>query len=854
MRIPTPQEIGLPEKFDRWRPAQVELLEWLLTRKTRCKAVCAPTGFGKCFAARTPILLYDGRVANVEDIAVGDSLMGPDSSPRIVTSLSSGVDEMFEVIPTKGESYTVNSDHPLCLRLTPDGSNRAESDLVVPVSDYLLQSKTFRHRAKGYRVGVSFDNPSTLPLEPYFLGLWLGDGTQIQAAITTGDSQIHDYVRDFAGSWGMVVTSRTGRGCRTLSISRGKSGNRFRPNPVLSALREMGVTDYKFIPHSYKTSTTQARRQLLAGLLDADGSYTRCCYDYISVSRQLAHDVVFVARSLGLAAYVNPTEKSDQNGTVGLYYRVTISGDTAQLPLLIPRKQASVRRQKKNVLVTGIRIRAVGRGVYYGFTLSGPDRKFLLGDFTVAHNTPAYIAYALLTKQPTCFVTESRALQDQALADFESIGLVDLRGRSNYACGLRDGYSCEDGYAARCPMKGTINCPSSQAEMRAAVSPLVITNYAKWTHSRKFGQGMEHFTQVVFDEGDLSTDALERAMQVKLGAREVEETLGMDFPKGPDEFVNWKPWAAEARAESEDSMNTAREMLKTSHQPALIKHYLHMRNLSRRLAVISTANPINWVADETPTGHQFDPVRPGQYAESALLLRVPSIVFISATIRPKTMYMNGIPKNAFEFKEFDSDFDPARCPIYYVPTMRVDKRADSLAQLWVLLDQIAARRRDRKGIVHTISYARREEIRNFSRFADSMIVNPQGEAPTEIIDLFKRSEPGAILVSPSVGAGFDFPMKDCEWQFVCKIPFQPGQSKIIKARQEADKEYGATRAMRNLVQAFGRGPRSKQDRCEGFIGDEHIDWFLPRFGHLAPKSFHRFFKRVSVLPQPPPKL
>lgn len=491
--------------------------------------------------------------------------------------------------------------------------------------------------------------------------------------------------------------------------------------------------------------------------------------------------------------------------------------------------------------------------------LSSSKRVKALSAPTGFGKSAVYVAYALLTQRPTCFVTDSRALQDQLLKDFEGVGLVDIRGRRNYTCDMRQDYTCEEGYAARCPYKGTVACPASLAEIKAAGSSLVSTNYDKWTATKKFGQGLEHIQQVVFDEGHQSYEALARAMSVTLSRHEIEETLGLEFPPASqaDDFNNWKPWAAVARAEAELAMQAARARIQESGsavKPTWVKHFNHMRNLSRRLATVSTANPVNWIADSVRDGYQFDPIRPGRYAESALLLRVPSILIISATLRPKTLFMIGVPKTAFDYWEFNSDFNPQRCPIYYVPTMRVDIRAKDLSMLWLRLDQIAARRTDRKGIVHTISYARRDEIVGRSRFGRHMLVNPQGEAATGMVDQFKADGPGTILVSPSVGAGFDFPGRDCEWQFVCKIPFPDSRTKIQKARQEDDKEYGPYQAMNKLVQIFGRGMRSRNDQCENFIGDDHLEWFLPRYGHLAPKWFHGFYKRVTVIPPPPPKL
>lgn len=466
--------------------------------------------------------------------------------------------------------------------------------------------------------------------------------------------------------------------------------------------------------------------------------------------------------------------------------------------------------------------------------------------------TPLEVGWALYSKLPTAIVTESRGLQDQLLRDFKDCGIVDLRGRRNYDCQMRQDYTCEDGAAGRCPFRGSMTCPASYAEARAAASPLVVTNYDKWTSSRKFGMGLQHIQQVIFDEGHEAHHALARAMQVVLHHKEVEKDLGMDFLEGSDaeEMVNWKQWAITARQIAEDKMRAAREDLGLQPKPSLVRHYLHMKYLAKRLATLSNARPENWIVDETEGGYVFDPIRPGQYAEAALLLRIPNIIFLSGTLKPKALYLCGVPKEATDFWSFPSEFDPARCPIYYVPTQCVDQRHPDLSMLWVLLDQLAARRTDRKGLVGTVSYARRDEIMRRSRFANRMLINERGEAPTTIIEEFKQMGPGAILVSPSIGTGYDFPLKDCEWQFLCKIPY-PQPSKILRAREAQDKEYAAYLAITKIEQFFGRSMRVHADQSEGFMGDDNLKWFMPAYGHLASRSFLARFRRVAVPPAPP---
>lgn len=469
--------------------------------------------------------------------------------------------------------------------------------------------------------------------------------------------------------------------------------------------------------------------------------------------------------------------------------------------------------------------------------------------------SPVNVAAALVTHRPTCIVTPTKALQSQYMDDFSSIGMVSLMGRQNYQCGLREDYTCEDGHVAQCPNRGTIMCPSSQAEMAAAASSLVVTNYSKWCASRRYGTGMQHFTQVVFDEGDEGPDAIASAMQVVLNQKEIEQDLELGFPEQHecDQMPIWKLWAKHASTVAEDAMQKALARITgvSKPKPSHVRKYTHMRNLWRRLAIVKSCKPDDWVVDEIKDGYQFDPIRIGRYAESALLLHVPHIIFTSATIRPKTMFMMGIAQRDFEFREFPSDFPPERWPIYYSPTMRVDKRAEDWSMLWLKHDQVAAPRQDRNGTVHCVSYGKGKELKAASRFGDRMILNEQGKPLHTAIEQFFGTYPGAILVSPSIERGYDLKFKKSEWQFMTKIPFEP-PSKILKAREADDREYRAYQAIRRIGQAIGRGMRDRRDQCEFVIGDQHMDWFWPRYSYLGPK--HIRVQTVHQVPPPPPRL
>jgi Rad3-related DNA helicase len=121
------------------------------------------------------------------------------------------------------------------------------------------------------------------------------------------------------------------------------------------------------------------------------------------------------------------------------------------------------------------------------------------------------------------------------------------------------------------------------------------------------------------------------------------------------------------------------------------------------------------------------------------------------------------------------------------------------------------------------------------------------------VNKFKNAGPGAILVGPSFGTGFDFPGPQCEYQIMVKIPFEP-PSKILKARESADKEYRGHRATTAMDQAFGRGNRFKGDRCQSLIFDMNMEWFWPKNQHLASANFRSRLKMYQILPQPLEKM
>lgn len=345
-----------------------------------------PTGVGKCLDPGTPVIMFDGSVKRAMDVIPGDLLMGPDSLPRKVLQTCRGQDQMYRVDQKRRDSYVCNSQHVLTLKMTnmkSHGKIARQSGMVLDVSlpSYLRSSKTFKHCAKGVAAAVDWPQRE-VPLSPYFLGLWLGDGTSSKQDITTPEREVQGYIHAFGARLRMRRRIHRKGGCQTLSLTRGLG----QINPVLRKLRALGVLNNKHIPFSYRVNCRRLRLELLAGLIDSDGHVANKCCEITTVHEQLSRDIPFLARSLGFRVTIAREFKKCQTGAGDWYWRMMIAGDLSQVPTKVQRKQPSPRRQKKNILVSGIKITPIGLGDYCGFTLEG-DGRFLLGDFTITHNS-----------------------------------------------------------------------------------------------------------------------------------------------------------------------------------------------------------------------------------------------------------------------------------------------------------------------------------------------------------------------------------------------------------------------------------------------------------------------------------
>lgn len=203
-----------------------------------------------------------------------------------------------------------------------------------------------------------------ISIEAYYLGLWLGDGNKNSATITTIDEEIVDYIKSYAGNLDMVFKiirdDREGK-CPMYKII-GKKGKGKGNNYLINKLRELNIFENKHIPEKYLYNSIKIRRELLAGLIDSDGTLESS--QTYSFTQSLQHvkiinDVEILAKELGFRVKRGDRDTVCTNARDGPKIcpsiRLFITGDFSKIPTKLPRKQAKERTIHSDMFVWNLK-------------------------------------------------------------------------------------------------------------------------------------------------------------------------------------------------------------------------------------------------------------------------------------------------------------------------------------------------------------------------------------------------------------------------------------------------------------------------------------------------------------------
>lgn len=383
---------GKPLRPDPWQIAYIlapvfgwvkydrKAQRWLRVIRTAFIEICRKNG--KALDVETPILTSTGW-STMGALAVGDRVHGPDGSLTKVRACSKVFTDhdCYSVTFSDGQSIVADAGHLWRVR-----DRCAEREVTVTTEQmagrYLIGSRsTHRERRYSLRLPSALHRPtSPLPINPYVLGAWLGDGETACARITGNDPGVFAELAAAGYSFGAV--SNRGLCRNVLGLYR--------------QLRLLGVLGAKHVPSAYLLTDAASRLALLQGLMDTDGSVIRgkdaprC--EFTNTNRGLADAVLFLARSLGWKATMREGRAMLNGRDCGPRYRVSWCAYHDESPFRLPRKTSLLAQRgprparSRSLQVVGVE--PVPRRAVRCIEVARPDGLYLAGrGLVTTHNS-----------------------------------------------------------------------------------------------------------------------------------------------------------------------------------------------------------------------------------------------------------------------------------------------------------------------------------------------------------------------------------------------------------------------------------------------------------------------------------
>lgn len=355
-----------------------------------------PPGTGKGGTMDSKVLTPKGFI-KMRDVKVGTEVVAGNGNRAIVTGVfPQGVRPIYKVSFDDGSSCEVSDNHIWHVQTRKDRRKNTYRD--VEMTDMLDNIYVENGKRKNY--SVDYVEPIKLEkrnvrLHPYVMGALLGNGyfgTSIM--LSTSDHEMIEKVNACLPD-GYVLKHK----CKYdhAIIGHEGTGNK-QYSKVKRAIEHYGLADKhsydKFIPEDYLCNSVENRWELLRGLLDTDGFVDRTGIEYVSVSEQLARDVVELVHSLGGYASIMPKRNCGYHDKDGNYvkcrdaYRVFIQFTSKhESPFYISRKKDKYnpKREVMKRFITSVEY--IGDHECQCIYISDPCHLYITDDYIITHNT-----------------------------------------------------------------------------------------------------------------------------------------------------------------------------------------------------------------------------------------------------------------------------------------------------------------------------------------------------------------------------------------------------------------------------------------------------------------------------------
>ncbi|MGW4825028.1 LAGLIDADG family homing endonuclease [Streptomyces sp. NPDC004227] len=379
-----------PDLYRRPIDLPQDVTDWIAGWGGRSLFLTGAIGVGKALLNSTELATPNGPRA-IGSMQVGDIVFGGDGATcRVVGVYPQGTRQLWRLHLRDGRSVVCDAEH-LWLVTTASDRHRGIPAKVMTLAEMMEIGMTFANGAARWHLpmpGPVEYAGAELPLDPYTLGVLIGDGalTSGSPRVTTPDPEILDLIKLPAG-----VTSRALPNYRPSKaityLFKGSGAGR--PNPLTVALRELGLMELRsserFIPKSYLAASIEDRFALLSGLVDTDGYIKGTRISVSTSSERLASDIRSLVWSLGGTATARRKETTHlPSWTVQFSLPASMP-----CPAKLARRRNiwTVRRDGRGATIAVTGVERVLDGDATCIAVDSPDHTYLTADYVRTHNT-----------------------------------------------------------------------------------------------------------------------------------------------------------------------------------------------------------------------------------------------------------------------------------------------------------------------------------------------------------------------------------------------------------------------------------------------------------------------------------
>lgn len=281
-----------------------------------------------------------------------------------------GLEHLWEIQEFRGYKKIVNTKFFLDKKLKR-GTKGKEY-----YSYYLPQTKEVRYNKQ----------ENKLPLDPYLLGLLIGDGslTQGSCLFSTIDLELLDYVKDIIGNDYSINKKTETQYSITYKLKEKK-------NPILDILGELKLKTLainKFIPEQYKYATIEERYEIVRGLMDSDGSiWKQGCCNFVNTSEKLIDDLQYILRGLGIRTTKSKNNNVGVGFSVNQSWTLIITTDKPIFKLKRKLEKLKIRRYDINkIAITKVEKLNIKEKCAC-ILIDSKENLYLTSNFVVTHNS-----------------------------------------------------------------------------------------------------------------------------------------------------------------------------------------------------------------------------------------------------------------------------------------------------------------------------------------------------------------------------------------------------------------------------------------------------------------------------------